>query len=1005
MGQYANWRTMGGGDTAPTSTADMFKNNYNNLYQDNGSGWWNNDFWKQYENAAGYKGYTDVFGTSVGDETAGYMNKALGKIREKDQNAIGNADALLNAYGSLSNDEKWDVYQNIQKARNRLVAGLTKAENDNNAEAKNSYTTMLQYVDAYNNLLGDVDKGEKSFGKSVGDWLGNGGFVREMTNTGVNALGNITGNQYAGRQQQSNSAAMAAGNNGVVNAIDFAGNTVANIGANVATGGAYGLTKSGIGLANAAANSINDANRDYYVDQSGNLVRQNQTNEQKASDIGGAALNLGLNIAGAKGIGPTLNFKGGQTIQNLIANKNYGELAKGVGKYALKEVPWAIGTSTADTAIQSIGYGDNAWKNYGDNLANNIAGDVAMDVTGAFRQGVRQKAAGENPRTELYRALATEAEQPTDTSQTGAKDLTSVFEPDANLNIQKRNKLQSIGQQLKNASKTQKYSALYDALDAKTASRAVQTGAPDALAKLGVNPENYSEAAKTSNYINKVVSDLADQSGVKVNVTDLPQRLSADNLDVLLSDTAAKKYSSIVKQITPDGSTPDEYSAGYLLRKSRELGSKAANLRGNTDDVKSLRQALTDAKYILRDIATSSLENAEITGDLTNDNIAKGLAQIGANQKIQDYYTEAVDGKAPTISDYIKRSSLFEQARDMGDQIEAEKYTRSASKAPTNPMTKIWNASGLDQPTNVLLKNTVAPIAGLGTKIAGSAVEGVGNLGAKASQAASKIKTSDGRAELKSDIAESLKANFYSGKNNPQMQLYTALNNSTKEEAKKEQADERAQEYIQQSADNVGTVSVSSTPQTALYNSMYGTTSAPNMSSADYYTTILKGAVELALEAGDANAYATLLGMYQDAVAQQEEESDTETTKLSSTQQAQLAKLDAADSAIDELEGLFEKAGGGKGPIAGNLQSIAGNWGWDSNAKTYNDMAEGLVNQIAQAVGKTDSLNTEGEVKRALKLIPQLTDDAESAKNKLEELRRMLATTKASYKSVYGVTS
>ena len=570
------------------------------------------------------------------------------------------------------------------------------------------------------------------------------------------------------------------------------------------------------------------------------------------------------------------------------------------------------------------------------------------------------------------------------------------------------------GQQLKNAGKTQKYSALYDSLDAKTAARAVQTGAPDALSKLGVTPENYREAAKTSNYVNKVVSDLAEQSGVKVNVTDLPQRLSADNSDVLMSDTATKKYNSIIKQIVPDGSTPDEYSAGYLLKKSRELGTKAANLRGNTDDAKSLRQALTDAKYTLRDIATSSLENAEITGDLTNDNIAKGLAQIGANQKIQDYYTEAVDGKAPTVADYIRRSALFEQARDMGEQIESEKYTRSASKAPTNPMTKFWNASGLDQPTNVILKNTVAPVAGLGTKLAGSAIEGAGNLVAKATDAASNLRTQGGRA----DLAEAIKENYYSGENNPQMQLYSAVGNSTQENANK---NERTAQYLAEAqndidAENANNMYGSGTnASSALYNTIYGNTQMPSQAqtfsredyffepTGDKWTDMLSRAMRRARNAEDYEAFGSLFEMYKDGLSKSE--NNTGTNNLSATQQAQLAKFDAADSAINELEGLFEKAGGGKGPIAGNLQSIAGDWGWDSNAKTYNDMAEGLVNQIAQAVGKTDSLNTEGEVKRALKLIPQLTDDAETAKNKLEELRRMLATTKSSYQSVYGVAS
>jgi len=997
--QIASFNTGNGG-----SAKDYFNSSWRGLYENA----------QKYGDNANSTGYKNLLGNTAWGDATNYLNKATTKLLGGVGDNDFNADSVLNAYSNMSNDDRWDVYQNLQNAKNKYTQAYSKAEKEGNKDLMDMYSAGIKYADMYDRLLGGVDRGDKSLGKSIGDWITSGGIAGDMSRTATNILGDVTGNSETAKFVNEKYNVANEGNNPLVQAANFGGGLVGNIGANVVTGGAYGLANSGAGLGHEIASAVNDADKNYYVDQDGNIVRQNQTNEQKLADIGGAALNLGLNVAGAKGVGPTLNFKNGETLQNLVANRNFGELAKGVGKYAAKELPWAVGTSLADTAIQATGYGDEAWKNFGENLGKNIAGDIAMDVTGAARQGVRQQAAGENPQTELYRRLVNETEQAVPQETTGAKDITSVFEPDQNLSIEKRNKLQSIGQQLKNTGKTQKYGALYDALDAKTAARAVQTGAPDALSKLGVNPENYREAAKTSNYVNKVVSDLAEQSGVKVNVTDLPQRLSADNLDVLMSDTATKKYNSIIKQIVPDGSTPDEYSAGYLLKKSRELGAKAANLRGNTDDVKSLRQALTDAKYTLRDIATSSLENAEITGDLTNDNIAKGLAQIGANQKIQDYYTEAVDGKAPTVADYIRRSSLFEQARDMGEQIESEKYTRSASKAPTNPMTKLWNASGLDQPANVILKNTVAPIAGFGTKLAGSAIEGAGNLVAKATDAASNLRTQDGRA----DLADAIKQNFYSGENNPQMQLYSAVDNSTQENANK---NERTAQYLAEAQNDIDAENANSmygsgaNGSSALYNTIYGNNQMPSQAqtfsredyffepTGDNWTDMLSRAMRRARNAEDYEAFGALFEMYKDGLSKNEK--TTSTNNLSATQQAQLAKFDAADSAINELEGLFEKAGGGKGPIAGNLQSIAGDWGWDSNAKTYNDMAEGLVNQIAQAVGKTDSLNTEGEVKRALKLIPQLTDDAETAKNKLEELRRMLATTKSSYQSVYGVAS
>lgn len=198
----------------------------------------------------------------------------------------------------------------------------------------------------------------------------------------------------------------------------------------------------------------------------------------------------------------------------------------------------------------------------------------------------------------------------------------------------------------------------------------------------------------------------------------------------------------------------------------------------------------------------------------------------------------------------------------------------------------------------------------------------------------------------------------------------------------------------------------------SLYNTLSGISNPTTgmtgyyQTTGDYWTDILASALSSAIDDNDVEAFKTLFPMYQDSMSklQQANTATSNTSELNATQQAQLAKLDSADSAIDELESLFEGAGGGQGLIVGNLKGIAGNIGLDSGAKTYNDMAEGLVNQISAAIGKTDSLNTEGEVKRALKLIPQLTDDAQTARNKLEELRRMLATTKASYNSAYGLT-
>ena len=1371
----------GGRPTDASSIFDTdFQTRYNNIQNANASS----------EN----QGYKTLLGSTWGTAT-NYLRNATDKLhKDLSPDVNYNAETVRNAFSNLSSDDKWDVYQNLQKAKNEYERSYAMADKEGNESLKNMYAAGLQYVDLYDSLLADIDKGDKSFGKSVGDWLTGGGFVGGMAQNATNTLGNITGNAETSKLIERNRNANNAGNNAAVQAADFAGNLVGNAAIGMTTGGAYNIANSAVGLGNEAIEAVNDADRRYYVDADGNIVRQNQTNEQKASDIGGAALNLALNVAGAKGYGPSIKFNEGDTIQSLVANKDYGEIAKALGKYAAKELPWAIGTSAADTAVQSIGYGQDAWKNYGENLGKNIIGDVAMDVTGAVRQGARQnsldntsrmveeptskvttdstenapskfdtkftdsrgnvlsraeleseldpsrstviaskslidngnsqkpladmsneefanyarelgwteksadmpqdiqnmridgdtqsrldylkneldnerisyaelaelqgykpeilelgdvqlaEAAGipedefqayqsnratnnqsvntpaqeiqlirdkntsqtvpvmydntgrevpaeialrlkniapgmldengnikvmyhgtpnggfekfrdgsyftenkayadgyqnsiasslspkveaknpmtyegyldikkpftlsdqdakniylneyikggnsqyydpytdyrqaidnldevdwvegenlrewlqqnhpeydslyldeggaggygeteykwrgksvvpfsgdqfinrnetaniQSPETELYRTL-TGDNGTTASNGEEAIDLTDAFTPDMRNSVQKRNKAQALRDQLKTAAKGQKYAALYDSLDAKTAERAVQTGAPEALRKLGFAPENYLEFAKSSNYVNKVVSDIAEQSNVKVNVPDLVERLRPENLDVAMTDEAQKTYNKYIKEIVADGSSPDEYTIGKLLQESRRLGEKAEKVKGqNAQDVSA---GLKAAKYKLRDIVVDAAQEAGLTGDMTNDNIANGLKKLGFNEKVQDYYTAPGSGEdgAPTLADYIRRSSLAEQARDMGTEMAAEKLTRSASKAPTNFLTRLYRASGLEAPTETLLRSVVAPIAGVATNAAGNVIGKAGDIYANIKSGEMGQKIQDSRTSY------------------PQTFLYSALTNNTKNDS-----DERTREYIKEAGADTTTGTTegqtitttgTSNPATTVYNTIAGNTAggfvSPNQGfnsleeeravyffrpTGDEWTDMLSRAMRKAKNAEDYDALGQLYEMYQSALSDAKKTgSSSSTSELNATQQAQLAKLDSADSAINELEQLFEKAGGGKGPIAGNLQSIAGDWGWDSNARTYNDMAEGLVNQIAQAVGKTDSLNTEGEVKRALKLIPQLTDDAQTAKNKLEELRRMLSTTKASYQTAYGLNS
>lgn len=540
--------------------------------------------------------------------------------------------------------------------------------------------------------------------------------------------------------------------------------------------------------------------------------------------------------------------------------------------------------------------------------------------------------------------------------------LDTVFEPETSNKIQSKNKLQSIGKQLQTAAEDQKYMALKDSLDAKTAQRATKTGAIQQLSKLGVAPENYLESAKTSNYVNKVVSDLAKESGVKVNVPDMADRLAAAADDVVFTTADAQnKFDRTIRQIVADGSSPDEYSASYLIEKSRDIGNKAAKISGNTADKEALRTAYTNVKYILRDEATNALDKANVTGDSTNTKIGQGLAKMGANQKVQDYYTQTVDGKAPTASDYIRRSAVFEQARDMGTQLESEKYTRSASKAPTNPLTKIWNASGLDQPVNIVLKNTVAPVASTLTKGAGKAIEGAGDLLANA---------------VNNTPTENVSTTTSGNNYNPSTQIYNAIGR-TEGATNAQQA--RTSQYIADAVNNADTLenlaaSNTSNSATSVYNSIYG---QPTSTNGDYWTSILSNAMQMAMDNNDANSYVALMNMYNEAVNNNSSSSDT---KLTDKQR----QANAAARALADFEGLESNFGYDVSdiPLLGNIA----NWGGNE----YASKAEALALQIGYMLSGA-TVNKEEAKSIGMAYVPQPRDSEAIRRSKLAQLRGIIS--------------
>jgi hypothetical protein len=144
----------------------------------------------------------------------------------------------------------------------------------------------------------------------------------------------------------------------------------------------------------------------------------------------------------------------------------------------------------------------------------------------------------------------------------------------------------------------------------------------------------------------------------------------------------------------------------------------------------------------------------------------------------------------------------------------------------------------------------------------------------------------------------------------------------------------------------------------------------------------LENAYVSAIMAGDsgaANVITDMIGML-DAKTKRLQTN----TKDSGTSQKQQAAMDI----LDTLMGNFQA----QGPIGGTVTNIlnnltAGNYNY--RTANYNEQTKGSLSMIIKALGETGAL-AEGDVERAMGLIPQITDSKEKAADKYQQLMAML---------------
>lgn len=577
----------------------------------------------------------------------------------------------------------------------------------------------------------------------------------------------------------------------------------------------------------------------------------------------------------------------------------------------------------------------------------------------------------------------------------------------------KRNGLQKFAKALRETGNATENNDIYGRLNNNTARDVQKRGTIKTLKdKYGYTSSDYDKAANTSTAVNHFVAQEAEMSGASGHDVGLVERIAVDPVDTPdMKESTRKSYRAKSQQLLQnalvDGGGMDEYSVSGLYKAAEEAGDlanqfyeKSHNKMDGTvtnPDLNALSKAYGKFKNEVRTVADNML-GGEID-DTTRNNLTAMLKNAGAPK-------EAVQtlSSAKNFRELIRLTSPLEEARKMNEQMIQTQYKRGATTDSTraNVLNETLRATGAPQ----LAKAVAAPagqLVGKAEQIAANGIEYLGNA------AAGKVNTIPGRAiAAAASVPRAINNNSLLGDNSimtRQIARQTALdqaeaaqarayNNAAEEEAQaiRKQGDA---DYAQAIANIRQIPNAATTAQTA---------------NAEKQLNTIRTAMELALNAGDFTAYGQLANIYNDAYkiysAQQEaiQTASNPYANLSSSQIENINKLENAGNAIDELEQLFTKAGGGQGFIGGNAANFMASLGLNSDVATYNSIARGLVNQISAAIGKTDSLNTEGEVQRALELIPQMTDDAQTAKNKLEQLRQMLESTKASTYKSYGVT-
>lgn len=183
--------------------------------------------------------------------------------------------------------------------------------------------------------------------------------------------------------------------------------------------------------------------------------------------------------------------------------------------------------------------------------------------------------------------------------------------------------------------------------------------------------------------------------------------------------------------------------------------------------------------------------------------------------------------------------------------------------------------------------------------------------------------------------------------------------------------------------------------------SQAGTAGMASQTSSDPYAGMTVGGYTydelaegyaIALQAGDAsaaNSIAKLMGIIEDKATAMLNRQKYESSLKSSTNNNSASAVNVLSNLYD----LYNNIQGGKGPIVGNITELLNNitgGGYNTEANTYWKVSRGTLGNMIKGMGDTGALS-EGDQKRALEMIPNITDTRAAAEQKFMAIYNILS--------------